>query len=292
MRRGIVAQLVHRQRDRMHRSRLQGRVHEVERVPLQQVAGVQEHGSPRVRSADAVDLWNQARQTVRGLGTRVVIERKQPSVNVGGPHQHERFTAHADFLEIVELSIIRAAGPRRLACEDQPVIRLVIVLLLTCFVTFSAGAQEPVEPPVQQPVASADTAVISARGALVRSLVLPGWGQTYVGAPGRGAIYFAAEAGSLWMVYKARQQLRAARVLERHLLDTGVLPADQRLDLVLSRQAQQEDWITLAIFLLFFSGADAYVAAQLADFDERFGVRQSASGGVQLEARVPVGVRR
>jgi hypothetical protein len=202
------------------------------------------------------------------------------------------FTAHADFLEVVELSIIRAAGPRRLACEDQPVIRLVIVLLLTCFVTFSAGAQEPVEPPVQQPVASADTAVISARGALVRSLVLPGWGQTYVGAPGRGAIYFAAEAGSLWMVYKARQQLRAARVLERHLLDTGVLPADQRLDLVLSRQAQQEDWITLAIFLLFFSGADAYVAAQLADFDERFGVRQSASGGVQLEARVPVGVRR
>jgi len=176
--------------------------------------------------------------------------------------------------------------------EGQPVIRLSIVLFLTCFVSISAGAQEPVQPPVQPPMVAIDTAVISPRGALVRSLVLPGWGQTYVGAPGRGAIYFAAEVGSLWMVYKSRQQLQAARVLERHLLDTGVLPENQRLDLVLSREAQQEDWITLAIFLLFFSGADAYVAAQLADFDERFGVRQSASGGVQLEARVPVGVRR
>jgi hypothetical protein len=133
---------------------------------------------------------------------------------------------------------------------------------------------------------------LSPRGALVRSLVLPGWGQTYVGAPGRGAIYFAAEAGSLWMVYKSRQQLRAARVLERHLQETGSLAATDRLALVTSREAQQEDWITLAIFILFFSGADAYVAAQLADFDERFGVRQSASGGVQLEARFPVGMRR
>ncbi|MBA2671738.1 MAG: hypothetical protein H0U67_15315 [Gemmatimonadetes bacterium] len=173
-------------------------------------------------------------------------------------------------------------------------IRLAIALLLTCVLTFPAGAQEPVQQPVASAdtTASADSSAISPRGALVRSLILPGWGQTYVGAPGRGAIYFAAEVGSLWMVYKSRQQLLAARVLERHLLDTGVLPANDRLDLVISREAQQEDWITLAIFLLFFSGADAYVAAHLADFDERFGVRQSAGGGIELEARIPVGVRR
>jgi hypothetical protein len=172
------------------------------------------------------------------------------------------------------------------------VTRLTIVLLLTCVAASSAGAQEPVQQPVQQPVATADTATLSPRGALARSLVLPGWGQTYVGAPGRGAIYFAAEAGSLWMVYKSRQQLRAARVLERHLRETGAMTATDRLALVTSREAQQEDWITLAIFILFFSGADAYVAAQLADFDERFGVRPSAGRGVELEARFPVGVRR
>jgi hypothetical protein len=209
------------------------------------------------------------------------------------PSQAEcSFSGDQKSLKTFALTTIRATAPRTIEYGSQLLIRPAIVLLLTCFVAFSAGAQQPGQQPVQQPDAPADSVTISPRGALVRSLVLPGWGQTYVGAPGRGAIYFAAEMGSLWMVYKSRQQLRAARVLERHLLDTGVLPANERLDLVISREAQQEDWITLAIFLLFFSGADAYVAAQLADFDERFGVRQSASGGVQMEARFPVGARR
>ncbi|CAN5829347.1 hypothetical protein BH23GEM6_BH23GEM6_25340 [soil metagenome] len=94
------------------------------------------------------------------------------------------------------------------------------------------------------------------------------------------------------MVYKARQQLRVARQLEINLRDSGQFTGPQRLDLVLSREAQQEDWITLAIFVLLFSGADAYVAAQLADFDERFGVRPAAGGGLEFEARLPMGIRR
>jgi hypothetical protein len=167
-----------------------------------------------------------------------------------------------------------------------------LVLLVGCLLPARSAAQQPdVDASPAAPLVT-DTLLPSPRGAFIRSLVVPGWGQTYVGAPGRGALYFSAEVGSLWMVYKARQQLRSARQLETNLRDTGQLTGPQRLDLVISREAQQEDWITLALFVMLFSGADAYVAAQLADFDDRFGVRPVLGGGVELEARFPLGFRR
>lgn len=133
---------------------------------------------------------------------------------------------------------------------------------------------------------------ISGRGAFIRSLVLPGWGQAYVGAPGRGAIYFAMEAGSAWMAYKSYQQLSEARDAQAWLREVGRLAEDETLDVVESREAQLEDWLAISIFLLLFSGADAYVTAQLADFDEHVGVRPVVDGGARLELSVPLGPRR
>lgn len=132
----------------------------------------------------------------------------------------------------------------------------------------------------------------SPRGAFVRSLLIPGWGQAWVGSPGRGGVYFAMEAGSLWMVYKSWQRLREAREQEAWLRETGRLQPTQQSPLVESREAQREDWLAVAIFLVFFSGADAFVAAHLADFDEHVGVRPTPGGGMRLEARVPIGGRR
>ena len=138
----------------------------------------------------------------------------------------------------------------------------------------------------------ADT--VRARGlrpgqAFLRSLVLPGWGQSSIGAPGRGAIYFALEAGSLWMVYKSDRKLSEARERERFLIETGRLEEGRTSGLVREREAQREDWITLSVFWLFFSGADAFVAAHLRDFDERVGVEPAPGGGLQLQTRIPVG---
>ena len=146
---------------------------------------------------------------------------------------------------------------------------------------------------------------VSAAGAFARSLVLPGWGQAYVGAPGRGAVYFIMEAGSAWMAYKSWRQLQEARDLEAWLksprflslrkqgLEIPGLAGDGELDLVESREQQLEDWLALSIFLLLFSGADAYVTAQLADFEEHIGVGPARDGGARLEVRLPVGsVRR
>jgi hypothetical protein len=130
---------------------------------------------------------------------------------------------------------------------------------------------------------------ISPRSAFLRSLVLPGWGQSSIGAPGRGAVYFALESGSLWMVYKSGQKLQEAKQLEGTMHDDGTLAIDRTLPLVRARRNEREDWITLSVFWFFFSGADAYVAAHLRDFDTHVDVAPGPQGGTQLKLSVPLG---
>jgi hypothetical protein len=130
---------------------------------------------------------------------------------------------------------------------------------------------------------------ISPRSAFLRSLVLPGWGQSSIGAPGRGAVYFALESGSLWMVYKSGQKLQEAKELERVMHADGTLDPTRTLGLVKARRNEREDWITLSVFWFFFSGADAYVAAHLRDFDEHVDVQPGPQGGAQLRVNVPLG---
>jgi len=130
---------------------------------------------------------------------------------------------------------------------------------------------------------------ISPRSAFLRSLVLPGWGQSSIGAPGRGAVYFALESGSLWMVYKSGQKLQEAKELERVMHADGTLDPERTLGLVKARRNEREDWITLSVFWFFFSGADAYVAAHLRDFDTHVDVQPGPQGGAQLRVNVPLG---
>ncbi|MDQ3607274.1 MAG: hypothetical protein M3418_13945, partial [Gemmatimonadota bacterium] len=81
---------------------------------------------------------------------------------------------------------------------------------------------------------------VSPRGAFFRSLVLPGWGQSVTGSPGRGAVYFALEARSLWMAYKSRTKLSDARLEEAQLRDAGLLPPNRNTGLVVAREEQFE----------------------------------------------------
>lgn len=155
----------------------------------------------------------------------------------------------------------------------------------------TAAARPPaVSPPA---VAAADSARrVSPKQAFVRSLVLPGWGQSSVGAPGRGGVYFAMEAGSLWMLLKSREKLGRARELQRVERLTGKLGEDETLGIVESREEQVEDWLTFSVFMLFFSAADAFVAAHLQDFDEHIRLGPTSTGGAGVQATVPVGGRR
>ena len=136
--------------------------------------------------------------------------------------------------------------------------------------------------PVSTQAAAADSAGPSApvgpMGAFFRSLILPGWGQVSVDQPGRGAFYFAMEAGSLWMLFKTNAKLNAARKSN---------PRNE--DLIAAREAQFEDWAALAVFWALFSGVDAWVSAQLWDFKGEVVPPPDGSPGAAFQYSVPIG---
>lgn len=177
--------------------------------------------------------------------------------------------------------------------------RALLLALALCAAPRAAAAQDPVprdtaRAPLRvrgDTVAVPDTVRggITPRGAFLRSLVVPGWGQSVLGAPGRGGVYFALEAGSLWMLIKSHRKLGEAREGERVARETGQLDPTATDPLVRDRQNQREDWLTLSIFWLFFSGADAFVSAHLQDFDVHVNAVPRPGGALELRASIPVG---
>jgi len=162
-----------------------------------------------------------------------------------------------------------------------------------------AGQESPEEP-------------VSPAGAFLRSALIPGWGHAKIGAYGRGAFYFAAEAGSAFMFLKSHSRLNLARdrralwesVMTARLQAEGIedpveleeaLAADERIEdlrgLEEARLDQREDWIALGIFFLLLGGADAFVAAHLADFPPpvEVNVNGTPDGRMEVGVSVPVG---
>ena len=181
----------------------------------------------------------------------------------------------------------------------SPALRRLALVLALALAAPAAAQQVPADTAAARPLvvrgdtasARADTAAgptLSPGRAFVHSLLIPGWGQSELGAPVRGSVYFSLEAGSLWMYYKSRQKLREAREVQRVQREAGLLEPTAKHPLVRDRENQTEDWLTLSIFWLFFSGADAFVAAHLQDFDVHVGVVPRPDGAVQFQAAVPL----
>ncbi|HUF12057.1 MAG TPA: DUF5683 domain-containing protein [Longimicrobiales bacterium] len=144
-------------------------------------------------------------------------------------------------------------------------------------------------------------------GAMVRSFVLPGWGQASYDRYVRGGVYFMGHTGNLFMVFKTLTSLDEAReredrivaASEDRLLESGTPPdsLDAEVDvdasvvsirrLVSAREEQREDWIALGLFWLLISGVDAYVTAQLADFPASIGATTDGRS-VGIMVTVPV----
>lgn len=192
--------------------------------------------------------------------------------------------------------------------------RAALVGLFGVWVPFPTGAQgmppaEATSPQVPTQV-SPDTLSppFTPRGVFLRSLVLPGWGHAVMGAPLRGAFYFAADAAALFMLWKTDTRLKRARerrrllegTLEARLLAAGLAPPQARagvaqdprvqdlISLERDRADQKEDWMALGIFLLFLGGADAFVSAHLADFPGALVVEAGLGGGVAMGISLPV----
>ncbi len=128
----------------------------------------------------------------------------------------------------------------------------------------------------------------SPRRAFLTSLLLPGSMQVKHNRKKAATIFLVAEAGSVGMSIKSWNDLSKAKAARSDTVGTPVLnpdgtpqidpdtgepvisyaPRNQNIaDRVRVRRAHLEDWLAIVVFNHLFAGADAYVAANLADFD-------------------------
>ncbi len=152
---------------------------------------------------------------------------------------------------------------------------------------------------------------VSPRGALIRAMVLPGWGHATTGSYTRGAFYFGLESLTAYTLLRTRTRLGDARerastreaflraglaaggVVDPTAITTALEQDDvlQGLDaLVSSRESQQNDLVAFGIFLIFLTGADAFVSAHLARFPVPIDVQAApgADGGTEVAVRIPL----
>lgn len=156
------------------------------------------------------------------------------------------------------------------------------VWLLVGYLALAAPAAAQVTPDSalaapRAPPARGDSvrprAPISPTGAFLRSLVLPGWGQSRLGRNVTGGLFLTFEAIAAAMVWKSQWQLEFARI-------RGVF--------VRSHTQEREDWIVLLVFNHLVAAAEAYVSAHLYDFPPALSVERLPGGAVGVGLRLPM----
>lgn len=183
------------------------------------------------------------------------------------------------------------------------------------------GPVEPVRPVTPAPTAQQSDSGPrrpTPLGAMVRSFVLPGWGQAAFDAHFRGGIYFSGWVGNWYMNFRNAYRLGSARdrfrlrtdQVEAELIASSGNPDSMRAQidsfpsilttavradslgndlrkLVDAREQQREDWIAWSVFWLLASGIDAYVNAHLADFPADIELRPGQGGELSLQVGIP-----
>lgn len=114
----------------------------------------------------------------------------------------------------------------------------------------------------------------SATGNMLKSLVLPGWGQLSLGREVTALVFIAGEAGTLTMVIKSQKDLNRAR-------DAG------DTELIDKYTQKREDWLVYMGINHVLSALEAYVSAKLWDFPGDLDL-QVAPGGIGATARIPI----
>jgi len=155
------------------------------------------------------------------------------------------------------------------------------------------GTKRVLKPYIQPP--------ITARRAFLYSALLPGLGQTALDRKYTGATFFLIEAMSWALLRRSAADERTAKaflgdsVPGTYAIDpaTGLAQRDAHgnpvvatwaqttytADLVRARKLHVEDWVAVILFNHLFSGADAYVAANLWDLPQHLGMRASPLPG-------------
>ncbi|MFI5232645.1 MAG: hypothetical protein ACHQSE_09030 [Gemmatimonadales bacterium] len=142
---------------------------------------------------------------------------------------------------------------------------------------------------------------ISARRAFLYSALVPGLGQTALDRKYTGATFFLIEAMSWALLRRSTADVRTAQaflgdsVPKTYAIDptTGLAqrdahgnpvvatwsPTTYTAGLLRARKLHVEDWVAVILFNHLFSGADAYVAANLWDLPQHVGMRASPLPG-------------
>jgi len=142
---------------------------------------------------------------------------------------------------------------------------------------------------------------ITPRRAFLYSALVPGLGQTALDRKYAGATFFLIEAMSWALLRRSAADVRTAQaflgdsVPRTYATDatTGVVQRDAHgnpvvatwsqnyydANLVRARKLHVEDWVAVILFNHLFSGADAYVAANLWDLPQHLGVRAAPLPG-------------
>ena len=113
---------------------------------------------------------------------------------------------------------------------------------------------------------------VSPMGALLRSFLIPGWGQAKLDRKLTGGIFVAWEGVTLGMALKTSHELH-------YLRRTGS-------GRVAVKEQEREDWLVLMAFNHLLSGLEAYVSAHLWDFPEDLKIR-AVPGGVGGHVSLP-----
>ena len=204
----------------------------------------------------------------------------------------------------ITVTLRRRAGWVRF--PHSPAIPLLLALTIALDSPSVAGAQQrdSARAGVSQPKQAVDTPKppLSPRRAFLSSLLLPGYAQTVFGRSKAAMLFAAIEVGSIGMARKSAIDLQEAKMLRgdsvvaTYKIDqtTGLAELDPKTglpipdtyiasrftdDRVKARRTHYEDWIAALIFNHLFSGADAYVAANLWDFRTNIGVIARSRGG-------------
>jgi hypothetical protein len=207
-------------------------------------------------------------------------------------------------------SVRRGLAPR---CGTRTVLVALIALAFT-----SAGAVRAQEVVPDTIPADSVARGVSPRGAMLRSLLIPGWGQAAVGSRKRAGVFVAIRATSVFMLHKTLGRLDEAQAGERALVGRATdslnaliamdsLEAERLADslvfvaaldsfpglerkrgLVRSRKQQRQDWIAYLLFFTLMDGVDAYVNAHLRDFPVDIDTRPAPGGGATLSLRLAV----
>ncbi len=198
----------------------------------------------------------------------------------------------------ITVTLRRRAGWVRF--PHSPATALLFLAIVTAGRPAAAAAQQRDSAragitPQQRPAVDTPKPPLSPRRAFITSLLLPGYAQTVFGRNKAAMLFAVIEVGSIGMARKSAMDLRDAEamgpdsVVATYKIDpiTGVAEIDPKTglpipdtyitshysqDRINARRTHYEDWIAAIVFNHLFSGADAYVAANLWDFKTNVGV--------------------